>query len=54
MRQKIDNLLELEPLCEEINEVKDLLFFKILFDNTLGENEKICFTNAKNYLERLK
>ena len=47
MQEDINNLFQFESLCQKIDEVKDLLFFKILINNALGKDEEMRFINAK-------
>ena len=54
MQEDISDLFKFESLCQKINEVKDLLFFKILNKNALGKDEEERFINAKAQLDKIR
>ena len=33
IKENISQIMKMLPLCEQINEVKDFLFFKVIFEN---------------------
>ena len=44
----------LEMITREIDLVQDFLLFKVIYENTKGNNQEIRFKNAKNKLEEIK
>ena len=54
IQQDIQDLLRLKPLCDEINKIKDLLFFKKIFEKSKGKDEKERFIDALNILNKIK
>ena len=54
IQQDIHELLKLKPLCDEINKVKDFLFFKKIFEKSKGKDEKERFKDALNNLNKIK
>ena len=54
IKETLNNIFKLQNLCEEINVVKDFLFFKIIYDNTKGREEESHFKNALNKLQEIK
>ena len=54
IQQDIQELTRLKPLCDEINKVKDFLFFKRIFEKARGKDEKERFLDALNNLNSIK
>ena len=53
-RKSIEDLLRHLPLCNEINKIKDFMFFKKIFENTQGKDEVERFDEAIKKLKDLK
>ena len=53
-RQDIEKLYENKPLCDQIDQVKDFLLFKKIFDNAVGNNQEERFNDAIKKLGDLK
>ena len=54
IRKSIEGLLNHLPLCNEINKVKDFIFFKKIFENAQGKDEVERFDEAIKKLKDLK
>ena len=55
IKGEIDNLFnEYKPLADEINKVKDFLFFKVIYNNTQIKDEEERFRKALCYLGDIK
>ena len=54
MKNKIDNLLNYDTLCNQINKVKDFLLFKKIFENAVGKDQSERFDDGVNKLNNLK
>ena len=53
-QQDMFDLLKLKPLCDEVNKVKDFLFFRKVFDKSKGKDEKEIFNDALNNIKIIK
>ena len=54
MREDIDNLMKLKPLCDEICKVKDFLLFKKIYENSQGRDQIERFDHAERKLYEIK
>ena len=54
MKNKIDNLLNYDTLCNQINKVKDFLLFKKIFENAVDKDQSERFDDGVNKLNNLK
>ena len=55
IKNSIENLKkDYEELAKKVEKVKNLLIFKIIFDNTKGNDEVKRFETAENSLEKIK
>ncbi len=54
MKDSINELKSHKTLCKNINEVKDFLLFKIIFDNSQGKDQKDRFKDRLSKLEEIK
>lgn len=52
--ESIDILKHLENTAEQINSVRKFLLFKVIYDNTKGNNQEIRFGNAYVKLDAIK
>ena len=54
MKDSINELKRYKNLCEKVNEVKDFLLFKIIFDNSQGKDQEARFNDGLSKLEEIK
>ena len=56
MKEDINNLnlQELKKICADVDEVKDLLIFRIIFNNSSGIDQQTRFNNGKRQLDDIK
>ena len=54
MRNNINRIEEKKGLSQEIDKVKNILIFKILFKNSKGADQEVRFSKAKTELDRIK
>ena len=54
MTDDITNLFKLKPICEAINEIKELLLFKKVYEYTQGKNTEERFNNTLDKLYSIK
>ena len=54
MKDSINELKRHKNLCEKVNEVKDFLLFKIIFDNSQGKDQEARFNDGLSKLEEIK
>ena len=56
MQEDIENLKlpELRKICADVDEVKDLLIFRIIFNNSSGIDQQTRFNNGKRQLDDIK
>ena len=45
-KTEIDNITKLKPICDEVNGVKDLMLFKVIYDEALGIDQGKRFSDA--------
>jgi len=54
MKNKINELLKYEDLCRQINDVKDFVIFKKIFENSQGKDQSERFEVGVKKLKNLK
>ena len=54
MKEDIDKLMGLKPMCDEINKVKDFLLFKRIFEKAKGRDQEERFKDAKDKLDKIR
>ena len=53
-QEDINNLLGLNSTCERVNKVQDFLLFKVIFDDTKGNNQALRFDSALYKLDDMR
>ena len=52
-QEKINNLKRMIMLCEQVNQVKDFILFKVIYDEAYGSDQKILFAQAYANLNQI-
>ena len=53
-KEIIEESYELEQICSKVNLVKDFILFRLIYDETSGNNENIRFEEALTKLDNIK
>ena len=53
-RTEIDEINKHKALCSQVEEVKDFMLFKVIYDEALGINQEKRFNDAMTKLEEIK